>query len=144
MSDTQHDPPQTPFDPIEFLGRLAARHLHGPERHDLQRISDKLVQLLQFYGDVMAGCDVQRGEKLYRQVEVLQGPGATVEQLACWQLAGQVDALQNERRGLRVQVTELRARLQDAIELVTDTRGVTTERIKGNVKWWKEILEETR
>jgi len=30
-----------------------------------------------FMGDVLAGCDVQRGARLFRQVEVVIGPGKT-------------------------------------------------------------------
>jgi len=30
-----------------------------------------------FMGDVLAGCDIQRGARLFRQVEVVIGPGKT-------------------------------------------------------------------
>ncbi len=34
-----------------------------------------------FRDDVMAGCDIQKGDRLYRQVLVVRGPGLTQDQI---------------------------------------------------------------
>lgn len=48
----------------------------GEDDRDIAAERDELEK---FRGDVMAGCDIERGGKLYRQVEVVIGPGITVE-----------------------------------------------------------------
>ena len=41
----------------------------------------ELSDLQTFRADVMAGCDIGKGDRLYRQVEVVIGPGLTRDQL---------------------------------------------------------------
>ena len=60
---------------------------------EVARLEGENYELSCKHGDVMAGCDIQRGDKLYRQVEVVIGPGKTEDQtrrrssaghLPCW------------------------------------------------------------
>lgn len=48
-------------------------------RDRLVKIERERDELARYRGDVLAGCDIERGGKLYRQVEVVIGPGITVE-----------------------------------------------------------------
>lgn len=41
----------------------------------------RLAASEQRLGDILAGCDIQRGETLYRQVPVVLGPGITADQI---------------------------------------------------------------
>ncbi len=46
-----------------------------------------------FMGDVLAGCDIQRGARLFRQVEVVIGPGKTRAEIRVAALERRVAAL---------------------------------------------------
>jgi len=46
-----------------------------------------------FMGDVLAGCDIQRGGRLFRQVEVVIGPGKTRDEIRVAALERRVASL---------------------------------------------------
>ena len=48
---------------------------------EVARLEGENYELSCKRGDVMAGCDIQRGDRLYRQVEVVIGPGKTKDQI---------------------------------------------------------------
>ena len=55
----------------------------------VKALVDAFAERQSFRSDVLAGCDIQRGEVLYRQVRVVLGPGLTEDQLALARLEAQ-------------------------------------------------------
>lgn len=65
-------------------------------------------ELESFRGDVLAGCDISRGDRLYRQVEVVIGPGKTRDQLECERLRAELDDAHKQLASLHLTVYRLK------------------------------------
>ena len=48
----------------------------------IEQAEARIAELENFSGDIQAGCDIRHGERLYRQVEVVIGPGKTRDKIA--------------------------------------------------------------
>jgi hypothetical protein len=70
-------PPGTPASQHELLDE----HIRQCPKHPLTAANAQIEEMQSFVGDVQAGCDIVRGDKLYRQVEVIKGPGLTRDQV---------------------------------------------------------------
>lgn len=64
---------------------------HAEALSRMYAAESRVRDLESFRGDVMAGCDIQRGDRLYRQVEVVIGPGQTRDRMRVVELERRMD-----------------------------------------------------
>ncbi len=109
-------------------------------RHDIEALVDaaaalgaRVAELEGFRGDVMAGCDIQKGKRLYRQVRVVIGPGKTQAELDIEALRERVEmwltiaeSNQDDADAAEARVAELAAALEQIIP-VLDRTSITGE-----------------
>lgn len=95
--------------------------------HEDQHIRD----LESFRGDVLAGCDISRGDRLYRQVEVVIGPGKTRDQLECERLRAELDDAHKRLASLRQTVYRLKRTNYEQADRIYKLEGQLDNCIEG-------------
>ena len=84
-------------------------------------LRQRVYDLERFGADVSAGCDIQRGDVLYRQVRVVHGPGITVHEV---QLAEAEANLEHDRELLASTQSQLADAQADQARLREALRGM--------------------
>jgi hypothetical protein len=100
----------------EFTAEITTlRAERNKAREDLGWMTRDRDDLAGRLADVHAGCDIQRGDTLYRQVKVVIGPGKTQDQIEIDRLTKEyllrAQAMEVERDAARAECS----RLQDAL-----------------------------
>jgi hypothetical protein len=106
-------PSPQPVTPLtdEEVGRLLEYYGRGSTDRatlsDVRRLlatitalKEELAEAEMKLGDYAAGCDIQRGDTLYRQVEVVIGPGKTTHELRANRAESELARLKSSAPGL--------------------------------------------
>lgn len=67
-------------------------------------------QAAQCWGDVLAGCDIERGGKLYRQVEVVKGPGKTQTEIELDETKAALELRKEKTKAILDELAQMLAR----------------------------------
>lgn len=107
-----------PADASQARWKTRAYYLLGAVRHfrlHLDSMTAERDELQRFRSEVLAGCDIQRGDVLYRQLRVVIGPGLTEPEVERDAAKGIIDALCAEMSDYedRAEPQELLFRVQD-------------------------------